>query len=212
MVSRLVLGCGSVGRALVSALADRPGEVLVVCRNEHRTETLRSEGIDTRRADPTDPETIDAIDREVGVVVAAGDDPETNRAATELAVEAFPDAFVLAYTGTEPSTDCRLAIEAAADRVVDAADTAAANLLERIGENSMRPRRLWHVLRSIEGRLAVVTHDNPDPDAIASAFALAKIADVAGCETDICYYGAITHQQNRAMVNLLDFDMRQLDG
>ena len=50
MVSRLVVGCGSVGRTIVSALADRPGDVLVVCDNEHRIETLRSEGVDTERA------------------------------------------------------------------------------------------------------------------------------------------------------------------
>ena len=212
MVSRLVLGCGSVGRTIVSALADRPGDVLVVCDNEHRIETLRSDRIDTHRADPTDPATLDEVDRSIDVLVVASDDPGINRAATETAREAYPEAFVLAYTGKEPSIECRLDIEANADRVVESAGTAADDLIERIGEESMRPRRLWRVLRSIAGRLAVVTHDNPDPDAIASAFALKKIATAAGCETDICYYGTITHQQNRAMVNLLDLEMRQLEG
>ena len=212
MVSRLVLGCGSVGRTIVSALADRPGDVLVVCNNEHRIETLRSDNIDAHRSDPTDPETLDGVDRAVDVVVVASDDPEINRVVTETARETYPEAFVLAYTGKEPTVECRLDIEAAADRVVESSETAAADLVERIGEESMRPRRLWRVLRSITGRLAVVAHDNPDPDAIASAFALKKIATAAGCETDICYYGTITHQQNRAMVNLLDLEMRQLEG
>ena len=212
MVSRLVLGCGSVGRTIVSALADRPGDVLVVCNNEHRIETLRSDNIDAYRADPTDPETLDGVDRAVDVVVVASDDPEINRVVTETAREMYPEAFVLAYTGKEPTVECQLDIEAAADRVVESSETAAADLVERIGEESMRPRRLWRVLRSITGRLAVVAHDNPDPDAIASAFALKKIATAAGCETDICYYGTITHQQNRAMVNLLDLEMRQLEG
>jgi nanoRNase/pAp phosphatase (c-di-AMP/oligoRNAs hydrolase) len=210
MVSRLVLGCGSVGRMLVSSLADRPGEVLVVCENEHRIETLRDEHVEARRADPTDPASLESVTQPVDVVVIASDDPSVNRAAATVAREAYPDAFVLAYMGKEPATETRIEIESVADRTIGAAETAAADLIERIGEASMRPRRLWRVLRSIDGPLAVMTHDNPDPDAIASAFALGKIATAAGCETDICYFGAITHQQNRAMVNLLDLDMREL--
>jgi nanoRNase/pAp phosphatase (c-di-AMP/oligoRNAs hydrolase) len=211
MVSRLVLGCGSVGRTLVNALGDRPGEVVVVSANEHRIETLRDERVDALRADPTDPASLESVTQPVDVVVIAGDDPSANRTAAALARETYPDAFVLAYAGKEPSRETRMDIESVADRVIGGAETAAATLVERIGEDSMRPRRLWRVLRSIDGPLAVVAHDNPDPDAIASAFALEKIATAAGCETDICYFGAITHQQNRAMVNLLDLDMRELE-
>ncbi len=211
MLSRLVLGCGSVGRTLVSSLGDRPGEVFVLCGDEHRIETLRSEHVEARRADPTDPASLEHLDYSVDVVVLASDDPSVNRAAAAVAREAYPDAFMLAYTGKEPSAEAHEEIERAADRVIESATTAAADLLERIGEASMRPRRLWRVLRTIEGPLAVVTHDNPDPDAIASALALCKIATAAGCETDICYFGNITHQQNRAMVNLLDLDLRELE-
>ena len=210
MLSRLVLGCGSVGRTLVSALGDQPGAVLVLCDDEHRVETLRSDRVAARRADPTDPETLADVERAVDVVVVASDSPETNRAVVAATREALPNAFVLAYTGSEPTEAVRLDIETAADRVVESAPTAAANLLERTGEESMRPRRLWRVLRTVDGPLAVVTHDNPDPDAIASALALCEIATAAGCEAEICYFGNITHQQNRAMVNLLGLEMRAL--
>ena len=174
MVSRLVLGCGSVGRTLVSTLADRPGTVLVCCGDEHRIETLRSDRVTARLADPTDPETLAAIARPIDVVAVAADDPAANRAAAELAREHYPDAFVLAYAGKEPSTETRLQIESAADRLVEGESIVARDLVERIGEASMRPRRLRRVLRSIDGPLAVVTHDNPDPDAIASALAIAS--------------------------------------
>jgi nanoRNase/pAp phosphatase (c-di-AMP/oligoRNAs hydrolase) len=53
-------------------------------------------------------------------------------------------------------------------------------------------------------------HDNPDPDAIASAVALSRIADAVGVETVVCYYGEISHQENRALVNLLELDLRRL--
>lgn len=57
--------------------------------------------------------------------------------------------------------------------------------------------------------LAIVCHDNPDPDCLASALALEAIArehDVA--DVTIAYGGEISHQQNRAFVNLLDISLR----
>ncbi|WP_255169927.1 DHH family phosphoesterase [Natrononativus amylolyticus] len=53
--------------------------------------------------------------------------------------------------------------------------------------------------------LAIVCHDNPDPDCLASALALETIARDAGVEEiSIVYGGEISHQQNRAFVNMLD--------
>jgi nanoRNase/pAp phosphatase (c-di-AMP/oligoRNAs hydrolase) len=66
--------------------------------------------------------------------------------------------------------------------------------------------------------LAVVGHDNPDPDCIASAMALEHVADVADVEeVDILHGGTVTHQENRAFVNLLDVELHtysadELDG
>ncbi|UVE50815.1 bifunctional oligoribonuclease/PAP phosphatase NrnA [Haloferax larsenii] len=60
--------------------------------------------------------------------------------------------------------------------------------------------------------LYIVCHNNPDPDCLASALALGRIAVAAGIEeTHIFYNGEISHQQNRAFVNLLDVDLRKLD-
>ncbi|QSG12191.1 nanoRNase/pAp phosphatase [Halapricum desulfuricans] len=58
----------------------------------------------------------------------------------------------------------------------------------------------------------IVCHDNPDPDCLASALALGRIAADAGIdERHILYSGTITHQQNRAFVNLLDIDIQSFD-
>ncbi|WP_435346695.1 DHH family phosphoesterase [Haloarchaeobius sp. HRN-SO-5] len=62
------------------------------------------------------------------------------------------------------------------------------------------------------GTLGIVCHDSPDPDCIASAFALRTIAedrDVAS--VDILYSGDISHQQNRAFVNLLEIELLPVD-
>ena len=58
----------------------------------------------------------------------------------------------------------------------------------------------------------IICHNNPDPDCLASALALGRIAATAGIdERKILYSGDISHEQNRAFVNLLDIDLRAFD-
>ncbi len=55
----------------------------------------------------------------------------------------------------------------------------------------------------------IVIQDYPDPDAISSAFAHQRIAAHYDIECDILYGGRVSHQQNRAMVRLLNIEMRR---
>ncbi len=60
--------------------------------------------------------------------------------------------------------------------------------------------------------LTIVCHNNPDPDCLASALALGRIAAEAGIdERRILYSGEISHQQNRAFISLLNIDLRKFD-
>lgn len=68
--------------------------------------------------------------------------------------------------------------------------------------------RLAALLDSHRGeRHLIVVQDYPDPDAISSAFAHQRIAAQYDIECDILYGGRISHQQNRAMVRLLNIEM-----
>ena len=211
MVSRLMLGCGSVGHAIVDAVAERPGSLLVLSDDTGRVGALRDRGIAAERADPTNPVAVRGVTRPADVLLVAGDTPRANLAAAEAGRDAYPDVLLVVYTGDEPADEVTDRIEAVADRVIDPGATLAADLLERGGDEGVRLRRLRRVLGDISGTLAVVAHDNPDPDAIASAIALARIASAVGCEVEVCYFGAISHQENRAFVNLLDLDLVNLD-
>ena len=54
------------------------------------------------------------------------------------------------------------------------------------------------------GRLLIVTHDNPDPDALVSASALAKLAEVkADVRSRICCEGIVGRAENRALAREL---------
>ncbi|WP_049897419.1 DHH family phosphoesterase [Halorubrum distributum] len=74
-----------------------------------------------------------------------------------------------------------------------------------------RPQELRSMLRE-SSEINIVCHNNPDPDCLASALALGRIAATAGIdERHIFYSGDISHQQNRAFVNLLDVDLKPFD-
>ncbi|PSQ20795.1 DHH family phosphoesterase [Halobacteriales archaeon QS_9_67_17] len=203
MPSRLVLGCGSVGRHL----AVDGGSVHVVTADEHRVETLRAEGVSATRDDPADPDALADIDFEPATVVVGSDDPTRNRAVADLAREAFPDAHLFAFAGRAPTEADVTALEAVADTVADPREAVRSFLMERAGDSGLRIRRLKRVLRNAEPPLAIFAHDNPDPDAIASAMALKQIAERAGTPATACYFGDINHRENRALVNLLDIEL-----
>ncbi len=71
---------------------------------------------------------------------------------------------------------------------------------------------LRNILESGE-TLTIVCHNNPDPDCLASALALGRLAAAAGIdERRILYSGTISHQQNRAFINLLEIDIKPFDA
>jgi len=210
MHSRLVLGCGSLGGRIIGALADWPGTLQVISSDEPRIETLREEGIAATHADQTDPETVRSLVGDPDTVFVAGDDASENVAAARVAREEFPDALLVAYTGREAAGRAQQVLSAVADECIDPGRTTTAHLMERISDAGVRTRKLLRVLRNVPEPLAIVMHDNPDPDAIASAVALHRLAEAAGCDAEPIYFGSITHQENRAFVNLLEFDLRNV--
>ena len=59
--------------------------------------------------------------------------------------------------------------------------------------------------------LLILTHDHPDPDAIASAWTLSYLAKrLSGVESRIVYGGMIGRVENQAMVRLLDIPVHPL--
>jgi len=210
MVSRLVLGCGTTVRAVVEDLSAKRGELFVLDSDASTVESLRNEKVASETVDVTDPA---AVRRETppDVVFVGGDDPGTNIAAVDALREAHPDAYVVAFTGFDATRDQYDTLAQAADRVVGAGTVLVEHVEELVTDGeSRRVHELREVLQSVDGRLGVFMHDNPDPDAIAAAVALTRIAETMGVEADACYYGEISHQENRAFVNLLELDLVNL--
>jgi nanoRNase/pAp phosphatase (c-di-AMP/oligoRNAs hydrolase) len=208
MVRRLVLGCGSVGRAVVGSVADWPGTIRVVDDAPRRAESLREENIAAVDADPTDP---GIYPEQTDVVLVLGDDPTRNLETARAARSQYPDALLVAYAGRSPDESVRRDLGEEVDRLIVPEAVLGDRVLSVATDSrAKRLRRLLRVLRGLDGTLAIVTHDNPDPDAIASAIALKKIAESVGVDADPCYFGDISHQENRALVNLLSLNLRNL--
>lgn len=71
---------------------------------------------------------------------------------------------------------------------------------------------LQHYLSSVpEGsNVAIFCHDNPDPDALGAGLAMFELAQSMGLEPHLFHGGLIEHQQNRAMVKVLEIPTRRL--
>jgi nanoRNase/pAp phosphatase (c-di-AMP/oligoRNAs hydrolase) len=210
MTARLLLGCAPTGRTLVSPLAQRQGELLVAAEDENTVRTLREDGVTAEVVALTDSAALAALHDDPDTVIVALEDGARSLAVARAARTAFPDAFLAVFGSL--GVDLPDAVDTVADEVVHPLAATTSFLLGRTGEESVHTRKLIGVLRNLDGPLAVVTHDNPDPDAIASAVTLQRIATMVGCDADVCYFGRISHQENRAFVNLLEYDLTLLEA
>lgn len=61
-------------------------------------------------------------------------------------------------------------------------------------------------------RVAIFTHPHPDPDAIGSMMGLKWLFSKFGTLSDLFYKGAVSHPQNRSMVNLLDPELQSIES
>jgi len=207
MLSRLVVGGGAVRERVLTATAGTPGEVSLLVGPGERVDTDADREVTVDHGDPTDPASYPSAD-----VVLVGDLPaDRARAVATAARSALPAATLVVALDTDATPEDHAAVAEVADRVVDGTAAVVDGVLDAVvGPGGVRARHLRRTLRSIDGHLAVVMHDNPDPDAIASAVALVRIAERVGVDATACYYGRVSHQENRALVNLLDLDLRRL--
>jgi nanoRNase/pAp phosphatase (c-di-AMP/oligoRNAs hydrolase) len=206
MSSYAILGCGSVGHAVAEELVGQGKDILIVDRDDSRVEALRDQDLNAQVADIRDEEVADLVaDRDVVLVMAS--DVEANKDAVENIRERNGDQFVV-VRASDPISGDELT-EMGADVVINPSEVIADSALRSLeaGELEHQAGRLREVIETTDERMAILTHDNPDPDSIASAVALQAIASYLGVDSDIIYLGDIGHQENRAFVNLLGIDL-----
>jgi nanoRNase/pAp phosphatase (c-di-AMP/oligoRNAs hydrolase) len=80
--------------------------------------------------------------------------------------------------------------------------------------NSIRAKRLEKIRKLTgQGPVLILTHDSPDPDALASGKALALLLKSTwNIESRLMYSGLVARAENRAMLNLLTPEWGQING
>ncbi|WP_430506062.1 DHH family phosphoesterase [Haloparvum sp. PAK95] len=205
-----ILGCGSVGHAVAEDLTERGKDVLILDRDESRVEALRDQDLNAQVQDIADPDVADVVaDRDIILILAS--DVEANKDAVEAIRERGGDHYVV-VRASDPVSEDELR-DLGADVVINPSTVIADSALRSLetGELEYKSRQLADILRETDGKLGILTHDNPDPDSIASASALQAIAGAYDTEADIVYTGDVGHQENRAFVNLLGIDLVSLE-
>jgi len=201
-----ILGCGSVGHAVAEELADEGNDVLILDKDDSRVEALRDQDLNAQVQDISDPEVAEVVDdRDIILVLAS--DVEASKAAVSAIRDRGSNQYIV-VRASDPVTEEELR-NLGSDVVVNPSTVIAESALRSLesGELQYKARQLADILDTTDGRLAILTKDNPDPDSIASATALQAIAEEFDVEADILYDGDIGHQENRAFVNLLGIEL-----
>jgi len=208
--SYAIMGCGSVGHAVAEELVSRGKEVLILDKDEARVEALRDQDLDARVADIRRADAADMV-AERDVVLVLSSDVEANKEAVGTLRGEGSEQFVV-VRASDPVSQDELT-ELGADVVINPSAVIADSALRAIesGELEHKAAQLAEVIEATnDGVMGIVTHDNPDPDSIASAVALQAIADHLDVEAEVLYVGEIGHQENRAFVNLLGLELVSL--
>jgi nanoRNase/pAp phosphatase (c-di-AMP/oligoRNAs hydrolase) len=207
-----IFGCGTNGYNIILELAKENERVIVIDKDESRVRHLRDQKFDAYQRDIASADLLAGLPVFEIAFVMTGD-PDANLAATATIKKRYPAVQVVARAA-DPVNGQKLTAAGAEVVLYPQEVVARSAILQIRKQHSSRiAQRLFALLAGWEGTLGIITHKNPDPDAISSAVALAEIAKHANptkLTTRIFYEGNIGHQENRTFVNLLDIKMEHL--
>ena len=211
-VKYCIFGCGTNGYNIILELAKEHERVIVVDKDETRVRHLRDQKYDAYQRDITSQDLLLGLPAFEIAFVMTGDG-EANLAAVVTIKKRYPDVQVVSRS-IDPVNGQKLTAAGSEVVLYPQEVVARAAIFQIQKQHSSRiSQRLFTLLAGWEGTLGIITHKNPDPDAISSAMALAEIAKSANPKTlatRIFYEGNIGHQENRTFVNLLDIKMEHL--
>ncbi|MFW6153182.1 MAG: DHH family phosphoesterase [Halobacteriota archaeon] len=207
MPSRVVVGGGAEAQRLARALLDRPGDIRLVVADEPTAADLREDGLSVDVLEPTEAAAWGGLAPAPTVVIVPLAEVANPAAVATACREALPAAYLVAI-GDTVTDDVRTVV----DRAIAERQLVRDWLVDRLVDPDFgRTLTLVRTLATLDDPVAVVTHDNPDPDAIASAIGVVALAAAVGTVAEPYYGGEITHQENRAFVNALDLILHRLD-
>ncbi|CAB49177.1 DHH family phosphoesterase [Pyrococcus abyssi] len=218
----LVLGGGVLGRAIAEALMGE-FDVTVVEKDSIRAQTLAESGLQVVQGDFSYTATLlKAHIEKADLIIITTSDIQTIAKTLHVIKSNNKNASTLVILPEDKSIEDIESIlkeeyemEVKVDYIINprtAIIKAVVETVEKIGEkkNAFKLLQKLNEIKERTDSLLIVMHDNPDPDSMASASALAVIAQSVGLRPQIVYGGDITHHQNRAMVNVLGMEFKKV--
>ena len=203
----IIFGCGVTGNAVVDALNNAGREVLIVDKDESALSSWKELGINVMVSDMN---TFDLNsqyrDNSIIFAILTGDF-DSNLSLVKKLKEKLPNNFVLAkaYNNEEAK-----ALESnGADMILNTGDVLTNTVLSAFENVKMRHSAftLVNMIKESNKEMAIFLQDNPDPDAIASGLTLQYICKHCDVESKLYYGGDISHQNNKALIDLLNIDL-----
>lgn len=180
-----------------------------------KVETLKEQNLNAVQGNIGDIDVLSSLDiQNIDSVFIVSSDIEANKKALNFIRKEAPDVQIVARVNNYQQKE---EMEAAgADLVVLPSNLPIKAIASAIVQyiEKMKSVKLAQDLKKListvgDGKLAIIVHDNPDPDAISSAMGLKEIANSVGIKSEILYKGIIGHHENKAFINLLDIEMDQ---
>ncbi|MDK2892976.1 MAG: hypothetical protein PWQ49_1368 [Methanohalophilus sp.] len=190
-------------------------DLIIVDKDPQKVETLREEAYEATEGDIADLKTLKQfVGKKLSGVLVVSSDNDANKKAIKNARDLFgPDTYCIARSSD--IINKQEMEKLGANFVFVPSKIVSKSIAISLGraESMMLGSKLsgWLKKRAHK-KLGIIVHDNPDPDAMASALALQKIAEHHEVQATILYHGEIGHQENKAFVNLLGIELHRMEN
>ncbi len=202
----LLLGCEAACREIASKLKKEKKDYVIIEEGKKAKE-LKESGFLVHEGSPSSPATLKKAGiKKCHVALVLGSDGKENAKVLKTVKKLNPKLSVIvrAPSGIE------ILEVGEADALIEQEKVVAQEAVKRLKEleTKLKFKKLVDIIKKADNGIAIVTQNNPDPDAIASAMSLKRIIEEQGGKAEIIYGDEIGHDENKAMINLLGIEMK----
>lgn len=204
----IIFGCGATGNAVVDALNKAGKDILIIDKDENALSSWRERHLDVMVLDMESFDLDSQYCENTNMFAILTGDSSGNLLLAKRIKEKMPNSFVLVRASSKGEAE---ALESSGVNMVLQTNNILARKILSVFESAEMENSaftLVNIIKESNGKeLAIFLQDNPDPDAIASGLTLKHICEFCDVESNIYYGGSISHQNNKALVNLLNIDL-----
>ncbi len=204
----IIFGCGATGNAVVDALNKAGKDILIIDKDESALSSWNEKNLNVIVSDIETFNLNSQYCKSASVFAILTGDSKGNLSLAMRIKEKMPDNFVLVKASSQGEIEALKS--SGVDMILQTGNVLSQEILSAFETVEMEhsASTLVNVIKeSNDKEVAIFLQDNPDPDAIASGLTLKRICKFCDVESSIYYGGTISHQKNRALVNLLDINL-----